>query len=203
MEKSKKDYKPSYEIGKVEYVMNQEQYKIAMRIEGQPVTAPRPRARMNFMQMNEDGKKVTRNKPVVYNEKAYEDWKKNLSKILKEQGFYDEPLLQEIFSDLNGVSFRIRCFYKPNKRNMEDRYYKTTVPDTDNLTKAYMDAIISDNMPINARTKNGIKDARVTHNECFKLFIQEEGIEPFVFIEMEPTVNRFDEMGRLIDWSEE
>lgn len=194
--KKKKQYDRDYTIKKVEYAVDEENYKILIRIEGRPVNTPRPKARANFIKMkSENGELVTRNKPVIYYEEGYEEWKANLTNILKEQGFYDEPLLQEIFSDLNGVHFRVRCFYKPNKNNMEDRYFKPTVPDTDNLAKAYMDAIISDNMPMNARTGYGIKDAVVTGLECSKIFLLEEGIEPFVFIEIEPTVAILGVMG--------
>lgn len=194
--KKKKQYKKDYAIKNVEYTIDEKKQTIYIKVDGRPVNTPRPQARANFIKTtDEHGKEVTKNKPIIYNPTEYNDWMKKLSDILEEQGFYKEPLLQEIFSNENGVSWFMRAFYTPKKKQSE-QIFKPTVPDSDNIAKAYIDAIVNDkHMPKNEETGYGIKDARVTHLDFAKLYMQSTEMDPFVYIEIKPTIDVLDFLG--------
>lgn len=193
-EKKEKIVDKNYEFHGLSYAVDEENDRILIQIDGKPTYCPRARPRAIRVGKKWVGK--------VYDYEPYAEWKNEVAKTLKEQGFYDEPLLREICDCAGGFHFGYVAYYPwdVKRKNPPVEPFKVSAPDVDNIAKAYMDAILTKKyMPKRFEDeRRAITDARVSSMTGVKLECETKEEEGHVLIEIAPTIKYFGRGGRRL-----
>lgn len=164
-------------------------YYIDMKIPISPMPAPRPKGKVARI-----GEKLVCQ---FYNDEDYMKYKREIARLLKEQGFYDDEKLPIIVSHPEGIALSIEfnVAFRGWQRHASTTF-AITKPDVDNLAKGFIDAMFeSEDMPKNILTGKKINDARVVLLQAIKTKVQDKDDKGYIRFKIESAERYLERKG--------